>query len=638
MQIFRKLAGNIFFKLILAFVALTFVFFGVSGFLLNGSGSWIAKIGNKTITQSAFLQEMQKNREMILQRNNSEEVVKYLDSDQFKSDVLSRMINGYLIGKLSDETGITMSQKLILQEIAKDQNFFGENGKFDQAKFKNFLAKNGLNEEKYVKIIQEQVIASTVLQTLSLTAPINEKFAILTAQFQQEKRVADIAKIGVKSIGKIENPTDEEIAKFYEKNQKNYNAPEMRQISYISFSIQDFIKNLTVDDAEIAAEYEKNKESFKKSETRDLLHLVFAEEQEAKDFISKLSAVSDKNKISDEFIKLAKETQKKLPKEITLKNVEQKNLLPELSNVVFKLSENQFSEALKSPLGYHVFLLNKVNQSSAVALSEVKNDIKTKILAQKKENILQQKVSEIDDFILSSNSLEKTAEKFALKAVAAVEINQQILDKNGKTVDAVKDLEGFAENAFGAAKNQASKLFYSKTNDKFYALKVNEIEAARQKTLEEVKTQVIADLQKDRQIAKMEELAKKVAKEVKENPENLAQIAAKYNVVLEKNKEFPRYYLLNYQGRQIPYANKFLESLFSIKIGQATDYEGQGEEFVVAVLKSIKTAQVDPVQIQRAKIEAENSFRNEILQSYNASMMKKYPVKVNEKLLAGAKE
>ena len=90
MQLFRKLAGNIFFKIILAFIALSFVLFGVSGFILNGPSSWVAKIGGKTISQTAFMKEMQKNRDMILQANKGEEALKYLESENVGEPVSER--------------------------------------------------------------------------------------------------------------------------------------------------------------------------------------------------------------------------------------------------------------------------------------------------------------------------------------------------------------------------------------------------------------------------------------------------------------------------------------------------------------------------------------------------------------------
>jgi hypothetical protein len=75
----------------------------------------VAKIGGKTISQTAFMKEMQKNREMILQANKGEEALKYLESEQFKSDILNRMVNAVIIEKLSDNLGVQASKNLILQ-------------------------------------------------------------------------------------------------------------------------------------------------------------------------------------------------------------------------------------------------------------------------------------------------------------------------------------------------------------------------------------------------------------------------------------------------------------------------------------------------------------------------------------------
>ena len=59
MYLFRKLADTIIFKIILAFVILTFVLFGISGFLLGKSDNWVAKIGNDSIGYDEFFKTLQ---------------------------------------------------------------------------------------------------------------------------------------------------------------------------------------------------------------------------------------------------------------------------------------------------------------------------------------------------------------------------------------------------------------------------------------------------------------------------------------------------------------------------------------------------------------------------------------------------
>jgi peptidyl-prolyl cis-trans isomerase D len=286
MQLFRKLSGNIFFKIILAFVALCFVLFGISGFILGGSGNWVVKIGGTTVSYDSFIKEMQNDREMILAANKSPEVLQYLDSDQFKSDVLGRLVNKVMIKKLHDEFGVSASKKLIMEAIAKDPSF-KKNGKFDHEMFKNFLAKHGLNEEKYVNAIADEITATMIIQSLSLAAPTNNKFVLEAENFRQEKRLADVVLISLKDVGNIGAASDEEIKKFFDENKQKYALPEMRKVSYLHFSNKDFAKNMQISDQEILAEYEKNKDQLQKPESRDFYHVLFEKEERAKEFLQK---------------------------------------------------------------------------------------------------------------------------------------------------------------------------------------------------------------------------------------------------------------------------------------------------------------------------------------------------------------
>jgi peptidyl-prolyl cis-trans isomerase D len=183
------------------------------------------------------------------------------------------MVNSIIITKLKEDIGVEASRKLILGVVAKDQNFKDKDGKFDRKLFQSFLAKNGLDEEKYVNLIQNDVVATMIIQTMSLSAPVNENEAIAREEFKQEKRFADVIKISEKNVGKVAAHDAEALNKFFEANKKSYFAPEMRKVSYLRFSKIDFAKDLQVSDSEISAEYEKNKDKFQKPESRNLYHV-----------------------------------------------------------------------------------------------------------------------------------------------------------------------------------------------------------------------------------------------------------------------------------------------------------------------------------------------------------------------------
>jgi hypothetical protein len=75
MQFFRNLANSIFFKIFLGVVILSFALVGISEFALKSPNSWVVKIGNTTISQSAFLKATKNDREIVLASSKSQEAL-----------------------------------------------------------------------------------------------------------------------------------------------------------------------------------------------------------------------------------------------------------------------------------------------------------------------------------------------------------------------------------------------------------------------------------------------------------------------------------------------------------------------------------------------------------------------------------
>lgn len=633
MKSFRKLTNNLLFKIFLSFVALSFVFFGISGFLLGGSDNWVAKVGDTTINFNRYQQALKADREIVLSSSNSQEAIQYLDSPQFKSDVLGRLTNRAIIEKLHEDLGIEASKNLILKSIAQDPSFKNEEGKFDHTAFTNFLTSKGYNEERYVQEIADNVVATMAIQTLSMAAPIDLASALEEENFNQEKRLANVVTISSKNVRKVATPSQKEITEFFAENQHQYQAPEFRKLSILRFSKQDFAKDFEISEADIRAEYEAIKDQLKTEENRSFYHVVFDKEEDAQSFSDKLAKGAN-------FVTLAKQTQNKTKSDITLANVTQKNLPPELADKSFKLTLNKASTPLKSPLGFHVLLLTNIEPSSVISFEKAKSDLKKSMVKNREENVLQDKLALIDDSLLESNSLNATAKKFNFKTPINVTTNNVGRDEKDQEVKEIAGLSKFIENAFLLKKGQVSKIFYlenaqNKTPQEFYIIQLDRIVKARSRELSEIKAQVTADLKAQNTQKALTDLVKKIGDEITANPKNAASIASKYRVKFEKNREFSRLVYFQVQGRQVPYQNQFLKELFDAKIGQATSVVPAGEsEFVIGVLQKIKPSTITSAEFAASREKIEKAFKTEILQEYNSFLLEKNPVKVNEQILS----
>ncbi len=632
MKSFRKLTSNLAFKVVLGIVALSFIFFGVSSFILGGSTNWVAKIGSKKIGYATLQKAMKENREMILNSyGNSEQALQYLDSDQFTSDSLGRLINQQMVKNLSNEFDITASKKVILENIAKDKNFADENGKFSQEKFKEFLKRNGINEDLYVNEMINQVSMMMILQTMEIAAPVSSKKIIDVIEFNDEKRTVDLISLSEKDVKNVVNVSQDEIEKYYNDNKKQFTLPEIRKISYIKINPKDFTQSIEIKEEEIVSEYEKNKDLYRSPETRDFYHLVFEKEDQAKDFASKIKSAG-KDKIKDQFISLAKELQKKDLKQITLNNTTKKQLLPQVVEIAFNLSVNEISEPLKTPLGFHIFLLNAINKSQATELSKVRDEIKQKLLDKKKDGDLDKKIADLDSALIASNSLSESLIKNKINTtILKANIDDTGKDESGREIFG-NDAKQIAKNSFSLKKGQASKTFKIDGQDYLYALMVDEIIPTKTEELSKVNQMISIKLQSDKKQQALAGYAQEVAQEVSLNLDNPAKIASKHKLKFEKNRIMPRIFVINYQGQQFPYRSPLLEKIFAIDVNQTTSAVAESGGYAIAILREIKKPIISKETVEQVAKSSQKMFRTDIMQQFNSYLLKKYPVEVNEKI------
>ena len=81
MNLFRRLAKNIFFKIVLSIVGLSFVLFGISDFITGMPNSWVLKIDNEKFGVNSFEKAVELDRKVIRSvKGSNPEIENYLNS------------------------------------------------------------------------------------------------------------------------------------------------------------------------------------------------------------------------------------------------------------------------------------------------------------------------------------------------------------------------------------------------------------------------------------------------------------------------------------------------------------------------------------------------------------------------------
>ncbi len=634
MEKFRNLSNNIFFKIFLGFLGLTFIMFGISGFILGNNGSWIAKVGGKTISYDTFVSTLQNDREAIYRSNQSPEVRKYLESSQFKQDVLGRMITRNLVQSLQSEFQIYPNRDLILAEILSNDSLKDKDGKFNRVLYQNFLKSNNLTEKQHISDLADEIVGGIIVQSFAdvPTANVNLAKDLFAHRFQT--RNADLITVSTKNIGNIANPNEFELNAFFEKNKDKFALPEMRKVSFVKFGVQDLKQKITVSDEEIAQDYQTNKIDYQSPESRDFYHILLSDEAEAKEFAKSLKESADNNQ-ADVFAKLAA-SKGKDKSAILLTKIVKKDLPKEIADDVFSLDKDKSSDVLKSQLGFHVFYLVDSHPASEIPFDKVKNQIRTKITAAKEEGQIQNQMQAIADEVLATGSLDKVATKFGFVVNKNLpKFSSQGLDSKQNPVANVTNLDDFLKNSFALEQGRVSKVFASKSNEQYYIISIDDVEQGRQRSLDEVNVLASDMLVKNKKQQKLQELANDVSNKINASGGNSSSVAAQYGLKVITKNQLPRFYMLDAgNGKKIPYADQLLKDIFSANLNQATKpHQASADEMVIAVVKKIQSPTQNDAAVKMIAKEAQNSFRTDILTVFNQYVQKQFPVEVNQKLM-----
>lgn len=420
---FRKGADNIFVRILLVFIALSFVGIGASSFLGgNSRGDIITFSKMESIPVETFLAIKAKEIDYI-QRENSinltEEQVKALNID---SEILQKLINDAMISYLAKTYDLAVSDELVTIFVKKMSYFKNQDGKFDLKLFKTAFRNSQRAEDEYLENLKTSLIKTSLLDVFMESFQPPKIMINNMVNYMAETKYFDIVSVdltnkrNVLSLAPLENKDLEE---FYNSNEGSFLVPEHRGFDYITIGKDFFSKKIDVKETEIQAYYDANKNEF----DNKAYSLVKKEVQE----------ILQSAKLEDLINQLSKSLEEDVAAGLTLKELANKhgikissiasiskdvlvaddNLkLSDLADSVFEMLEAEVSYPMDIPNQSKIVLveLRTIIPSRKQEFEEVKTQISSilsdKAIAAENIKILEQVQKDYDAKKISLESLK----------------------------------------------------------------------------------------------------------------------------------------------------------------------------------------------------------------------------------------
>lgn len=424
MQFFRKHANGPIFKGLMLLLALTFVVWGIGDVVRVGNKQVAFKVGDVEVStdewQRALVGQVGQIEEQVGRKLEQGEI----EAFGIKQVLLNQMINKQLLLLESRNLHLLVSDDMVKYEISAMPIFYKE-GKFDKEKFSRFLRQVNMSEEQFIHSLKEDITTQNMILGLTLNKEpsIEEVSAIIGARGQT--REFKLYEVNKSQIGQLPQPDDEELRKVYDQFKDGFVTEELRDFQYIKFSIDDVKDNRVVTDDELKDAYEAKRALYSEQEKREVTQMLFQDEKLAQKASSEIVSGKSFKEVANEM----KENAKVIDVDGA---VTRDTFDKEISDAIFSAKANGVTNVVKSPLGYHIFLVKEVVAGSVKSFDEVRAALQKQLMEEHKFDELSKIAQDIEDEVTRGAKLKDIALKYSFQLNDAKSVSKGAIG-DGKT-------------------------------------------------------------------------------------------------------------------------------------------------------------------------------------------------------------
>lgn len=414
---FRDSANSRFVRILLALIALSFVGFGGAQFIGgNSQGDVVTFSSANSISFEEFNTARTREIDTIQKQNGinlSDEDLAELDVNNL---VLRNLIKDSMLKYLSNIYDLDISDEKVISYIKESPFFKNNKGQFDINIFKTSFNNSPMKEEEYLNSIKNNLIYSTLVETLRNSFIIPSIMTENIVNYMSETRFADIYSYDLSY--QPTNYSEKEIStsdleNYYKDNRDSFVIEEQRSFDYIKIDRNHLQKGIKISESDIQNYYENYKSEFDTKKYNEV-------KKEIKDQL-----------IAEKLIDLANDIAKKLEEDVssgmslveiatrhnlTISHADNVSFtdissgkiagLDDISDMVFELADKEVSYPIELHEKSEIYLVSikSIIPSKNLPFDEVKEQIRSTI--QKQNLILSntQRINNIRDNILTNTS------------------------------------------------------------------------------------------------------------------------------------------------------------------------------------------------------------------------------------------
>ena len=538
--------------------------------------------------------------------------------------ILGREIDSRLFAMAASDLGIQVDDALAARQVREILAPFLAKGLSEKEALQRLLQTYNLSENQLIGTLKGQMSSQQLLATIASGVNVSKQLIRDALKYRHEWRRGEYFTLTADNAGALKNPSEAELKSYYDSIAGEYALPEYRTLSVLVLDKKSLGEAIKISDDKLKRYYEDNIEDYTSPETRAISQIVAPDEETARLIYAAAEKTRDLQKASGaagkgkaDYIKAATFTEKEMP--------------VELSKTAFSSDAGKVLEPIKTPLGWHVIYIEKVTPALVRNFDPVKPDIEKELSQEQLSETLYQSANKIDDEIAGGKTLSEVAMEHNIQATVLEKIDARGVGQNGRKPDVRLPLfDKVAESGFSLKKGAVSQLIETPESS-FLIVAVDDVFPSVQQPFDKVRANVMTRWKKN-------ELTRALASQSAKIMERL-KLGGSFGGIAEELKKPVQSTPLVQRGTSAAKAgieDNLMSALFSLdRTRSATTVSGDGSVTLLRLAERKIRPPKEESQEDLANLEEilNRSLRQDFLEQYRMSLIAKYGVTVNDKLM-----
>jgi peptidyl-prolyl cis-trans isomerase D len=632
-RFFQSKIGLPIFLGFLALMALAFAASDITGSTFGGvsNADNVAVVGDEAIPVSDVSLAANTALDQVRQQNPTLTMPEFV-AEGGLDEVMRQLIDRYVVGAYGEKYGLRAGENLVNSEILQIGAFKGVTGNFDVEAYQAALRQRGLNDAIFRRDLTDGLIEQQLLKPAVAAPLLPEKVARQYAALVLERRVGEIALIPSASFAPAGNPTEAQLAAWYQGNRTRFIRPERRTLRFAVFGSDSLKVNDTPTAAEIAARFKRDALRFQASERRSVTSFVVPTQDAAKALAARIRGGVPLEAAAREAGFTASKS------ELRDREAMSGATSYAFAQNAFKAAQGGIVEPAQGTLGWYVARVDQIERIPARNLAQATPEITQQLTLEKRSAAVADLTAEIEAEVDGGTALAEVAKAYDLKVETTPPLlaNGQVFGQPGAQI--VPQLAPVLQTAFQMEESEP-QLAEIVAGQQFVIFEVARVEEAAAPPLAQVRDAAIAGWKRAEGAKLARAAADRVIAKTRAKTPLAAALAAENRPGFEREAiNLERRQLLARRQGNLPPP---LVLLFSMAEGSVKVLEAPRDlGWYVVSLQDISTDPVDgePGLVTQTRQQLSQALSEEYRRQATAAMRKELGVTRNEAAIAAVRK